>query len=284
MGYGNLLDKTTQLWVKLTGKRIDPEKDHWLLGPIGSNTFIGDSFIEELATKDKLETFRNQADTGLLYSIKEIGLDHNELERLNPMIAEFYEKTSNFNFEIWSEWIGMFKPFGRLLSILFSKRLQQLNLPLSLRDTALGIQSEIITLKKPEANQPKWVIWYRKLKSSQHVIYSGVYTTCQNPNYTSPLLKVVFPLPNGNASVVMTHKVLEDGSLLLSSDGKQFGDNGFYFTLANHKGKYWARYVKSMHEWIKVYVDQEGVLRADHNLHLHGFRFLSLHYKMTPKT
>lgn len=97
------------------------------------------------------------------------------------------------------------------------------------------------------------------------------------------MLKVIFPLPNGNASVVMTKKVLSDGSLLLSSDGENFGDNGFYFTLTDHKGNYWAKFVKSMHEWIKVYVDDEDILRADHNLKFYGIPFLNLHYKMTKK-
>ena len=94
----------------------------------------------------------------------------------------------------------------------------------------------------------------------------------------------MFPLPNGNASVVMTEKVEKDGSLLLCSDGKKFSDNGFYFTLTNGKGKYWARFVKSMHEWIRVYEDEENVLRADHNLNFYGIRFLNLHYRMNKKT
>ena len=81
----------------------------------------------------------------------------------------------------------------------------------------------------------------------------------------------------------MTKKVEIDGSLLLCSDGKKFGDNGFYFTLTNSKGEYWARFVKSMHEWIRVYEDDENVLRADHNLNFYGIRFLDLHYKMTKK-
>jgi hypothetical protein len=38
-----------------------------------------------------------------------------------------------------------------------------------------------------------------------------------------------------------------------------------------------------MHEWITVYVDDEDVLRADHNLKFHGLPFLNLHYKMTEK-
>ncbi len=150
-------------------------------------------------------------------------------------------------------------------------------------DTSKGLKSEIIKLKHKSTKETKWTIWYRIIKSSNDVIYSGIYTTCNNPNYKKPLLKVIFSLPNGNASVVMTHSIGKAGSLLLSSDGKKFGDNGFYFTLTNHKGKYWARFVKSMHEWIRVYEDDENILRADHNLNFYGIRFLNLHYKMSKK-
>lgn len=115
------------------------------------------------------------------------------------------------------------------------------------------------------------------------MIYSGVYTTCEIPNHQGRFLKIVFPLPNGNATVIMRKEILEDGSLKLSSDGQRFGDNGFYFTLTDHKGKYWTRFVKSMHEWIRVYVDSEGILRADHNLRFYSLPFLNLHYKMRKK-
>ena len=276
-------DKITQVWVKATGRKIEPSEYEWLIGPIGNTDLIKDKFIYELAKNENLEVHKNLPNFGLLDDISQIGLSDQEKELLNSKVCDFYENTSNYDFEIWSEWKGIFKPFGKLLHIIFSKRLQQLNLPLNSIDSAKGIKSEIIKLIDKESYKTKWTIWYRIIKNTNDVIYSGVYTTCKNPNYKIPLLKVVFPLPNGNASVIMTKKIKEDGSLLLSSDGKKFGDNGFYFTLTDNKGKYWARFVKSMHEWIHVYEDEENVLRADHNLEFYGFRFLNLHYKMTGK-
>jgi hypothetical protein len=277
----NILDKTTQLWVKLTGKKFDPNQYSWLVGPIGDPDKIGDKFIERLAGESNLDIVSNQADSGLLENIKELGLSEGELKTIKPEIIEFYEKTSNYEFEVWSEWCGFFRPFGWLLSILFSKRLQQLNLPLNPIDSSKGISSQILKLKN--SGRTKWTIWYRTLKSNRRVIYTGIYTTCTPANYSTPLLKVIFPLPNGNASVIMTRSIGSDGSLTLSSDGNRFGQNGFYFYLTDRKGKHWAKYVRPMHEWIKVYVDEEKILRADHDLHFHGRRFLKLHYKMRQK-
>lgn len=274
-------DKITQYWVKTTGRKINPVTEEWLIGPIGDEDIIGDKFIQKLVNEENLKYSSNIANAGLLESISDLDFSQDELDLLNEQVIDFYENTSNYDFEIWSEWKSFFKPFGKALSTIFSKRIQQLNLPLNSLDSSKGIKSEIIKLSNQE--KAKWTIWYRKLKSSNDVIYAGIYTTAFVPKYNKSLLKVIFPLPNGNASVVMTKKVLEDGSLLLSSDGNKFGDNGFYFTLTDRKGNYWAKFVKSMHEWIKVYVDDENILRADHNLKFYGIPFLNLHYKMTKR-
>lgn len=277
----NFIDKTTQLWVKISGRKIDPNKENWLIGPIGDTDLIGEKFIDRLAKEENLEKSSNKPDYGLFENISNLGLTETEIKKLHPDVLDFYEKTYNYNFDFWSEWKGVFRPFGWLLSIIFSKRLQQLNLPLNSMDSAKGLDSNIIKLKK--GDETKWTIWYRKLKSNNNVIYSGIYSTCKPNNYNHPLLKVIFPLPNGNATVIMTKKIDNDGSLTLSSDGNKFGENGFYFTLTDKKGNYWAKYVRPMHEWIKVYVDSDNILRADHNLNFYGMRFLNLHYKMTKK-
>jgi hypothetical protein len=45
--------------------------------------------------------------------------------------------------------------------------------------------------------------------------------------------------------------------------------------------KYWARFVSSMHEWIRVYEDEERILRADHVLQFYGkaLTLKRLHYQ-----
>ncbi len=280
---GHLQDYITQVWVKVTGRKFDPEKESFLVGPTGDTTLIKDKFFQDLALRENLDIQQDISDCGLIESFEDLTLTATEKKLLNPRIIDFYERTAKYNFEIWSEWCGFFKPFGWLLSIIFSKRLQQLNLPLNSLDSAKGITSNIIKLIDKKTNISKWTVWYRILKSTNYVIYSGVYTICEVPNFPGRFLKVVFPLPNGNAIVIMRREILDNGSLKLCSDGHRFGDNGFYFTLTNHKGKYWTRFVKSMHEWITVYVDDENIIRADHHLHFYGMPFLKLHYKMMEK-
>ena len=143
---GHLQDWITQVWVKVTGKRFDIENESWLIGPIGNTEIINDKFIQDLAEKEGLEIHQNPKGSGLLENFDELELTVEEKKLINPKVIEFYERTSNYNFEIWSEWCGFFKPFGWLLSIIFSKRLQQLNLPLSSLQSAKGIKSNIIKL------------------------------------------------------------------------------------------------------------------------------------------
>lgn len=239
---GYLQDWLTQLWVKSTGRHIDKEQHAWLLGPFGETSIIDSTFVDQLIAEEGLSIQKNETGFGLLNSIEELHLK--DRKRLNEKVKDFYEHTIAYDFEVWSSWCGFFYPFGWLLNILFSKRLQQLNLPLKPLDTAQGLQSNIWKLYD-KAGQPKHTIWYRILKSNKDVIYSGVYSTTHLANDKLTCLKVAFPLPNGNATVVMKPRVLEDGSLLLISEGEKFGDAGFYFLLTNHQGKYWAKVCKS---------------------------------------
>ncbi|MCB0762547.1 MAG: hypothetical protein KDC12_13555 [Flavobacteriales bacterium] len=276
----NLLDTFTQLWVRSTGRRIDISEDRWLDGPIGQPNLIADQFFRILAEQKGYTIEENSQGSGLIQNIEEMGISSEDLKLLNDKIIDFYVHTTQYSFEVWSEWKGIFRPFGWLLSVLFSKRLQQLNLPLNPLDSAKGLDSKIVQLKQNESIV--WTIWFRVLKATNRVIYSGVYTTCLPSGAQNRHLKVIFPLPNGNATVVMKASVLVDGSLLLASEGRRFGESGFYLNYTK-KGKHWTKRVRAMHEWLHVYVDSENYLRADHNLNFYGIRFLNLHYKMNKK-
>ena len=91
-------------------------------------------------------------------------------------------------------------------------------------------------------------------------------------------MKVVFPLPNGYAMVLMRPVAQADGSLLLVSRGSGFGDAGFYFLVRAPDGRAWVRYVRTFHETIHVVLDADGALRTDHDFHIWRRRFLRLRY------
>jgi hypothetical protein len=135
-------------------------------------------------------------------------------------------------------------------------------------------------LEDPAGLARGYAVWVRRLPATGHTLYVGCYGECRVPGGKGPCLKVVFPLPNGNAIVLMKPVVHDDGSLSLVSSGRRFGDPGLYFTVRRDDGRLWARYVASMRESIRVYEVGPGEARADHAIRLWGFLVLRVHYRL----
>jgi hypothetical protein len=199
-----------------------------------------------------------------------------------PAVVDFYARTSRYELDGWAHWSGAYRPCGGALSRIFSRRLQQLNVPLSGLDTSRGMSSDVAAVVDRATNTRLFTAWVRRLVGSGDVIYSGAYSACTPPRYGAPCVRVVFPLPNGNAVVVMRPVAKPDGSLLLISAGRGFGDPGFYFTVHGRDGRVFARYLRSFRERIHVYAD-DGDVRADHVLSLWGATCLRLHYRLRPR-
>jgi hypothetical protein len=275
---GHAVDWSTQRWVQITGRRISLADYPWLDGPAGNPRGIGAGFFDAHAAKSSLRVAREQP-CGLLpdfHGLRGPAFDPGAVLR---SVSEFYERTSDYEMDSWSEWRGAFRPFGRALAVLFSRRLQQLNLPLSALDTSRGMTSDVFSVVDPTSGEIVFTAWVRKLLGTGRVIYAGAYSSCQAPGFAGRCVRVVFPLPNGNAIVIMRPVANPDGSLSLVSAGNRFGDPGFYFTVHGPGGVVWARYLRSLRETIKVY-PAEGEVRADHVLTLWGTTFLRLHYRL----
>ena len=150
-------------------------------------------------------------------------------------------------------------------------------------DSAKGMTSSVLQMRDPHSGAVVQTAWVRELRATRNVLYAGSYSVCRVPGHPSPCVKVVFPLPNGNAIVLMKAIANPDGSLSLQSIGKKFGGPGFYFTVHAGDGTIWARYVVAMKEEIRVYAAEPGITRADHTLWLWGREFLRLHYRMSKR-
>lgn len=177
-----------------------------------------------------------------------------------------------------ADWVTQCWVRGRALARLFSRRLQQLNVPLSSLDTSRGLTSAVLQLVDPATGAVRHTAWLRELAGSGDVLYAATYSVCRVPGYAGACVKVVFPLPNGNAVVLMRPTPTGDGSLAIVSSGARFGDPGFYFTVVG-PDRAWARYVRTMRETIRVYPDG-ALVRADHTLTIWRTTFLRLHYRL----
>jgi len=268
----------TQRWVCLTGRQLPATEAVWLDGPIGKTRLIGEHVFNDYAQQHELRQIV-EGERGLLPNFDILAKGNSSIANVSNEVRDFYEHTSEYDLDAWSEWCSAFRPFGGALGLIFSRRLQQLNVPLSPMDSAKGMTSSVISMQDAQG-QVLQTAWVRKLHATGNVLYAGMYSTCQPPRQSSRCVKVVFPLPNGNAIVVMKAVGHADGSLSVQSIGDGFGDAGFYFTVRGKDGSLHARYVKTMKEEIRVYPAEHDTVRADHTLWLWGKQFLRLHYRM----
>src|SRR5262249_53681731 len=149
-----------------------------------------------------------------------------------------------------------------LLVTTISRQVDQLNFPLSPLDTAHGITSEIIMLRRRDGSV-RYTGWFRTLAKEQRVLYTGFYMTQRVPAEAGPCVKVVFPMPNGNATVIL-RATSDDGALVLDSSGGKFGGAGFYRLSGRGPDRLRIWRVATLRERFRVYVDHAGVLRCDH--------------------
>jgi hypothetical protein len=288
-----LQDWLSQQWVIALGRRIEPPAVPWLAAPYGMVDTIGDTYLERLATSEGLTvervTKRRRDDDGApeagLFTVDQLGLDAASAARLHPEIADFYARTTAFDLEMWVLWSPWFWAGGSLLRRLYSRRLQQLNLPMGARETSRGLRSEIIRLRAAATGHPgaegevRHTIWYRVLKSSGEALYSGLYGIVDLPS-GERCLKIVFPLPRGNATEIFRIAVGPTGDFLLDTGGRRFGDPGFYFQLMDGHGRHHAQQIPSFRDRLRVYVDEDGILRADQVFTLWGRTVVELRYRM----
>ena len=281
----NLQDWITQQWVISFGNKIDAASHQWLLGPFGGTHGIGSQFIDELAQKEQLRIDREQKDKGLIQSIQQLKLTKDQLNQLSKDVIDFYENTSNYDLKLKVKWNPLFKGFGLLVRFFFSRRINQLNVPTGNLKDASDLTSEVIQLLDRETNEVKRTFWLRTFKSTGQIVYSGIYGTCERPSGET-CIKAVFPLPNGNATVILSPKIGENGALILDSSGKQIGDSGFYFLLEDSKQQLWTKFISSFKDELVV-SSENGKITALQTLTLWNMRVLQFEYEIvklsTPK-
>ena len=105
---GAFTDWVTQQCVKVTGRRFRTPLLAWLDGSVGKTSGVGRGFFDELAKEQDLE-IRRSGSRGLLQleQLRSPGFDP---DRVTPTVRAFYERTSEFEMESWSEWCGFCEP------------------------------------------------------------------------------------------------------------------------------------------------------------------------------
>jgi hypothetical protein len=264
--------------IRIFGRVVRESAAGWLSGPIGGD-YIGDRPYDEVAARENLEVVRRSSSGGLLPDLGVLDGPGFRAGQLRPEVRHFYEHTAAYRMDVWSDSFFPGKIGLWLLVTTISRKVNQLNFPLHALATAKGIDSEIVLLKD-RAGAVRYTGWYRRLKEMGRTIYTGFYMTERVPDGDTPCVKVVFPMPKGNATVILRPSVDQQGHLRLSSEGARFGDAGFYRIRNIGDGRLRVWRVSTLCEEFRVYVDEAGVLRCDHSVRFLGMPVLSLHYRI----
>jgi len=276
---GLFLQVCIEWLVRLTGKRIRKSEAPWLDCVLGKPGVIGTGVYQRIADEQKLEVGQTP-DAGLISSFENLRGPSFDPDRVDPRIRHFYEHTALYKLEVWSEVYFAGKFVLWLLVEFISRRMDQLNFPISSLEVAKGMTSEIVQLREPSSGKLAYTGWLRRFRSTGKVIYAGLYSETQMPGEANPCVKVTFPC-YGSSSVYLRPCAYADGTFGLVSTGAAFGRSGFY-RIVESGGDHWrVRNFKTLHEIFHVYVDEEGVLRTDHEITFVGLTILRLHYKMT---
>jgi hypothetical protein len=257
------------------GRKISIEEHPWLKGPVGSD-HIGETPYTQCAEAEGLTIERHASQGGLIGDFEQLkGQDFNPAVIAQP-IVDFYENTARYRMDVWSKSYFPMNIGLWLLVTTISRKVNQLNFPTDSFDSAKGLSSEILLLRD-QSGEVKYTGWLRTIGG--RVLYTGFYMLETVSGGSSVCVKVVFPMPDGNATVILRPEAGENGELYLTSEGKGFGDSGFY-RLRHFKSGLRVWRIKSLKERFRVYLDDQAVLRCDHDVRFWGLPVLSLHYRI----
>ena len=230
-------------WVRITGKWIAKHDAPWLDCPMGPQGRIGAQFYNYLAERENL-VLQPAPDAGLLPSFDSLRGSHFDPDHVRPEVRDFYEHTACYRLEAWSEAALSTRLFLWGLTRFVSRRMDQLNFPVSSLELAGGMTSDILPMIRSNG-QRVYTGWLRRLASSDRVIYTGLYSVQRPAGWPNPCVKVSFPLPFGSSTVFLRPQAEPDGSFRLISSGDQFGQPGFY-RMVEVDAEHWrVRYLRT---------------------------------------
>ena len=276
---GLLLQVCIEWLVRLTGRKIRKSDAPWLDCVLGKPGVIGTGVYQRIADEQKLE-IGQPPDAGLIPRFANLRGPSFDPDRVDPRIRHFYEHTALYKLEVWSEVYFAGKFVLWLLVEFISRRMDQLNFPISSLEVAKGMTSEIVQLREPNSGKLAYTGWLRRFRSTGKVIYAGLYSETQMPGEANPCVKVTFPC-YGSSSVYLRPCAYADGTFGLVSTGAAFGRSGFYRVVESGADHWRVRNFTTLHEIFHVYIDEDGILRTDHEITFVGLTILRLHYKMT---
>lgn len=271
------LDPLTRRWWRLAGRPVDlssPDQA-FLTAPYNERGEIGDAWLDSYGALGRIEPV--SPEQGLVNDMSELDGPEFAAADLHPLVRDFYEHTASWRMEVWAQWNPVFAPGGYAMAALFGQRVEQLALPTAPLSVSRGMSSEVRVVVD-DAGQRLGAAWLRRLRMDDSPVYSGFYRIRNLPGDPQPQVAVAFPLEMGNVHVFLTPSAGPDGALTLRSRSVRFGADGAYVSV--RVGERWFAAQPPLRESFRVFIDDEGVLRTDHELRVGRYWALRLHYRL----
>lgn len=182
-------------------------------------------------------------------------------EDIHVLIADFYERTTQFELKASVQWAPWFKPFAFVYQFI-SRKMGQLNLPFSSK--MIMMDGEIWQVEPQNDGRDKPRVWQRSINGEP--VFNAIYS--QHNDATNTYMNIALPLPFSSMHGILQLSA-KDQALYLTSDGQ--GDAGTYLAIGSYVFKL------PLHEYF-VIKEQKGILTATHDMKLFGMKFLHIDY------
>ena len=266
--------------VSLLADRVPAADLPFVVPRPARSRYVGTGYVRELAEELGAHYTADAPDAGIVASLDALagpGLDPGQVD---PLVREFYEHTTRFALDIVPQWRAWVRPGYLLYRTVVARPLGQASIPMNQREAQRGIRSRIDTITGVDATVSVRG-WIRSFADDDEPIMTGIYTTYthQGCGYVS----VGFPVPEGSFTATLLPRSRPDRGLTLTSRVHD-GQAGHYLTYVDTAAdELTALAVHGFQEQLDVFVE-DGALRAEHAFWIFGFPFLTLHYRIAPKS
>ncbi|GAB7038257.1 MULTISPECIES: hypothetical protein [Catenuloplanes] len=273
-----LLFRDTQ--VGLLAERARAE-DLPFVVPLEARTgYVGTGYVRELAEVLGGAYREDAPEAGIVASLDDLAGPGFDPSGVDPLVREFYERTTRFRLDIVPEWRLWVRPGYLLYRTLVARPLGQANLPMNQRETVRGVNSRIDTITPDGTDVIGVRGWIRSFADTDEPIYVGIYTTYRHDG--RGYVSVGFPVPQGSFTATLQPLPRPGGGLVLTSSSA-LAHPGHYLTFVDRATRELTTLaVHGFTERLDVFTE-DGELRAAHAFSLYGLPFLTLHYRIHRK-
>ncbi|GAA2480583.1 hypothetical protein [Winogradskya humida] len=244
--------------------------------PLESRTrYVGVDYVRALAEFIGGTYEANAADVGIVGSLDDLAGPQFDPAGVDPLVREFYERTTRFTLDIVPEWRLWVRPGYLLYRSLVARPVGQANVPMNQRETLRGVRSRIDTITPDGGGAIGVRGWIRSFADTDEPIYVGIYTTYRHDDHG--YVSVGFPVPHGSFTATLLPLPRPGGGLVLTSHS-DLAHPGHYLTYIDPETRDLTTLAApGFAERLDVFTDN-GELRAEHAFTLYGLPFMTLHY------